>query len=153
MLVTVFEGSHQQTIGEQTIEGGRKLKDMADVPVAACACHGEEMYWHRDARRVAGGSWRCTIKRRQAHGRYERTQARRLARRRYRASDKGRASQLRYRFSDKGRARERRRILTASVRRREQRLAEWGPLPDNLFEFEGSLFVRQSENEEGATSQ
>jgi hypothetical protein len=89
-----------------------------------CRCHGEPSSWHRDARRAAGGYWRCSVKRREADARYDATAKRRAARARYRKSEKGRATQTRYRLSDKGRATERRRILRASVRRREARIEE-----------------------------
>ena len=26
-----------------------------------CECHGELMIWHRDKRKSAGGSWRCSV--------------------------------------------------------------------------------------------
>ncbi len=55
-----------------------------------CACHGEPMFWKRDNRRIAGGTWRCRVKgrdsrrliqlRRRADGRHARTYANRLNR-------------------------------------------------------------------------
>lgn len=33
-----------------------------EVPqVTTCACHGEELLWHRDSRYRAGGFWYCRI--------------------------------------------------------------------------------------------
>jgi len=89
-----------------------------------CACHGEPSLWHRDRRRVSGGYWRCSVKRRAAASRYDASEKRRIARARYKASDKGRAAQERYLLSDKGRATERRRILAAATRRRAARIEE-----------------------------
>ena len=36
---------------------------MSDVPV--CECHGEPMWWNKDASMKAGGRWRCVVKKRE----------------------------------------------------------------------------------------
>lgn len=100
---------------------GRQSKYDGERPL--CHCHREPSRWHKDPRRAAGGSWRCSISRRGADARYYASNKRRAARRRYKASEKGRAAQERYRMSDKGRATERRRILAAATRQREARIA------------------------------
>lgn len=34
-----------------------------------CKCHGVDMYWHKDRRRMKGGSWRCRVKRKERDAR------------------------------------------------------------------------------------
>lgn len=59
-----------------------------------CSCHGEAMLWNKDARRKAGGYWKCRVKYRAARARYN-------------ESEKGRATSAAYERRETTRERKR----------------------------------------------
>ena len=39
-------------------------------PAPDCSCHGEPMWWNKDASRKGGGRWMCVVQRRESDARY-----------------------------------------------------------------------------------
>jgi hypothetical protein len=50
-------------------------ESVSSPEVRVCPCHGRPMLWSKDARRPAGGFWRCRARARDAQARYLATAA------------------------------------------------------------------------------
>ena len=67
-----------------------------------CECHGETMFWHTNARRKAGGLWRCRVRFQEARDRYEATAGAKERKIRFDATLPGKERHRRHYYAPEG---------------------------------------------------